>query len=360
MSRYLINKIIKIIFKPIFFIYFNITYLSYIFWYKKVDIKLSKQLSNYLKKNNTKNVVIFASFEKRVDDPYIKYISKNIDKNIFQILIINNSNKKNFKLIHNQEFLYINRPNFGRDFGAYKLAINSISDPKLNIDNLILLNDTVFYVNEELIKNLFSYINLKYYKGQYLEHTKDTEINHFRSYFLKFCGFSNEHQDIISFFKDYKLSNSRVSTIKYGELFLSKKVLNFKEIELQNFFLSEEFLSSNLYKKLIKIYKSKKNIFQNTKASNNDYKSIGDLYNNKVKLFLPSPYNIINQVIFETLIFIKKELYFRNVINSEDLISFITSTNLDKSLKSYVFNLIYLHQNKNKFMNKLKLFLGEL
>lgn len=117
---------------------------------------------------------------------------------------------------------YIERPNFGRDFGSYKVGFNHIYRRNWDkySERLILLNDSVF----------FSRIGLKDFLSKLFESEKEvagaTENFEIEHHIGSFCiSISNKvlvSQKMKVFWKNYKLSDVRPKVIKHGEIALSK------------------------------------------------------------------------------------------------------------------------------------------
>lgn len=192
-------------------------YLKSIFYRDKV----------ILNKNQTQEQrvhVVLALFEKEVFRKDILMLLGVLkDKNFYVSCV--NSNKINRELIETHQSLYgtyIERFNYGRDFGSYKTGINHFLK-KGNVDNtdvLLILNDSVFYSK----KNLSQWLdNLVQSKSLVTGATENLEMEHHVGSFcvsVKRQVFKNKY--FINYWKKYSETDRRYKVIMKGELKLSK------------------------------------------------------------------------------------------------------------------------------------------
>lgn len=116
---------------------------------------------------------------------------------------------------------YIERFNFGRDFGSYKTGFSYIFQKKYNLQcaRLLMCNDSVFYERTRTEKFLQDLMNAttevlgatENYHGHY----------HLGSFCIAISGRILRHDKFIHFWKSYKNSEMRPCVIKNGEMQLS-------------------------------------------------------------------------------------------------------------------------------------------
>jgi hypothetical protein len=118
--------------------------------------------------------------------------------------------------------LYIERFNYGRDFGSYKAGILRIQKQigLSNVPRMLLLNDSVFYLEKEtpafLEKLLSSKIDV-------LGATENFEIRrHLGSFAISIGNSVLSNPKFLNFWQKYRLSDLRTRVIRKGEMNLTK------------------------------------------------------------------------------------------------------------------------------------------
>jgi hypothetical protein len=118
---------------------------------------------------------------------------------------------------------YIQRYNYGRDFGSYKLGFleifKIIKKNKIS-PSVLMLNDSVFYS----YKNINSFIEkMADNNFEITGATENYEIeHHIGSFCINFSSKIVQNKKFIKYWKSYKLSDMRPTVIKKGEMGLSK------------------------------------------------------------------------------------------------------------------------------------------
>jgi hypothetical protein len=117
---------------------------------------------------------------------------------------------------------YIERSNFGRDFGAYREGVLHLQNSgRLNqASNLIILNDSIFYLQQNL-KGMLGFLSDENY--DFLGATENFEYDHhLGSFALGFSDVILRSPRFLRYWKKYRLTNFRPQVIKRGEMQLSK------------------------------------------------------------------------------------------------------------------------------------------
>ena len=138
-----------------------------------------------------------------------------------ECIVINTRNITNLSDKLFDRITYIERPNWGRDFGSYQTGINYVLrhvNPA-SIERLVILNDSVFYCEAGLRSFL---------KGALEGPEAVTAVSenhnikwHYASYFLSFGPTVIAHPLFAKFWKKYQKTNRRQATIRRGEMALS-------------------------------------------------------------------------------------------------------------------------------------------
>ena len=121
--------------------------------------------------------------------------------------------------------LYIERFNFGRDFGSYKHGFLDIFKSGLadKCPRLLMLNDSVFYSTSR-IENFLD--EMMESDVEVLGGTENYEISyHLGSFCIAFAGNILRHKRFQKYWKSYRLSDVRPKVIKRGEMGLSKALM---------------------------------------------------------------------------------------------------------------------------------------
>ncbi len=131
------------------------------------------------------------------------------------------------KLTHPEELrdlvdCYIERPNFGRDFGSYKTGFLHIFHRRWegHCPRLLMLNDSVFYSEKRLPKFLNDMMASDI---EVLGSTENFDIeHHMGSFCIAFGSVILRHKLFRKYWNSYRLTDVRPIVINRGELKLSK------------------------------------------------------------------------------------------------------------------------------------------
>jgi hypothetical protein len=130
---------------------------------------------------------------------------------------------------------YIERFNYGRDFGSYKSGILHLQNTYglENVSRLIVLNDSVYYLDKELDQFLDTMINAE---REVLGATENFEVHrHIGSFAFSVGNQVLKSKHFLKYWKRYRLTDLRVKVIKKGEMKLTKVLLKsvFSENEFE-------------------------------------------------------------------------------------------------------------------------------
>ncbi|WP_416914371.1 rhamnan synthesis F family protein [Seohaeicola sp.] len=117
---------------------------------------------------------------------------------------------------------YIERPNFGRDFGSYKTGFLHLFTRRWEgtCPRLLMLNDSVFYSEKRLPKFLEDMMTSDI---EVLGSTENFDIeHHMGSFCIAIGSVVLRHKLFKKYWKNYRLTDVRPTVIKHGELKLSK------------------------------------------------------------------------------------------------------------------------------------------
>lgn len=217
--RFISNFIKKIIYNYIGLIFKFKSIKNYLscFFKKEIIVKNEKMYSNFF--------CIFVFYQNGVRDDTIN-ILKELKENKISTILVSNKNltetqKKQLELYSD---VIITRPNFGRDFGAYKCGMNYINKyvDLSKINKLIFLNDSVFYSARGLNLFVVELLNEKY---EVVGATQNLEIKrHIGSFCISVSGIIVRDHRFIKYWRKYRNSDVRPVVINRGEMKLSETI----------------------------------------------------------------------------------------------------------------------------------------
>jgi hypothetical protein len=121
--------------------------------------------------------------------------------------------------------VYVEIPNYGRDFASYKFGFKLLRSRNLAAapGRVLMANDSIYYSTNglpELLKQVAST------EIRVLGATENFEIQrHLGSFFVSFDGDILQHPRFVRFWQRYRLSDIRPKVIRRGELRLSKMLV---------------------------------------------------------------------------------------------------------------------------------------
>ncbi|MEH6751778.1 MAG: hypothetical protein V7698_15970 [Paracoccaceae bacterium] len=141
---------------------------------------------------------------------------------------------------------YIERPNFGRDFGSYKTGFLHLFARRweATCPRLLMLNDSVFYATRGLDKFLTDLITSE---TEVLGATENFEIEyHLGSFTIAMAGSVLQTPRFRKYWRRYRLTDVRPTVIRRGEMRLSKTLKRCvsRTAEFRALYSSDRFLNA--------------------------------------------------------------------------------------------------------------------
>lgn len=184
----------------------------------EIDAKITQRLSKAISDKNPEQIIIFATYEKNVSDEYISYFLANL-KDKF-VVIINNTNIGEFGIeCEVDNYIWVNRPNFGRDISCYAVGINSVVlAESRNIKDVCLINDSVYILKT----SFFDFFNHEF-RSDILAHSFSVNpYPHARSYLLRIK--ISVAVRLYDYLKKLPTAKSRYNAVINGEIGMSKAI----------------------------------------------------------------------------------------------------------------------------------------
>lgn len=203
------------------------------------DIKTKKYTDVKIKTDfNGGKVMLLALYEKSSLRTDTLELLKEAKRNNVFVIAVNTLKLEEVNFPNDLTDVYIERDNYGRDFGSYKAGMTYFFENNFQTKcgRLLIINDSVFFSKlglSEFVKNLFET------KVEVLGATENSQHSHHLGSFCISVG-----EKIIrngkfkNFWYEYKASNVRPLVIKRGEFGLSKllKSLVSSEQEFKSLF----------------------------------------------------------------------------------------------------------------------------
>ncbi len=118
----------------------------------------------------------------------------------------------------------LERPNIGYDFGAYRDAVFYLIDQRIDLENLVLMNDSIWFPlfsDCELIDRLRG-LNADFAGPVYYRHSRKSDKDYIQSYIMYFRGALLADHRFARFWRDFELSNDKSVVVRRGERGLSQ------------------------------------------------------------------------------------------------------------------------------------------
>lgn len=220
------------------------------------------------KKYKNQNILLIGLFEKGILRSDIINLFQTAKKLNLFVVAINTLRLKNVKEYSHLIDVYIERYNFGRDFGSYKFGFEYLFRKSYThtCPRLLMCNDSVFYSKKNLISFLQNHFSPS--SEEVLGTTENHEIEH---HLGSFCISMNQnilrHKKFIRFWKNYTNSEFRPKVIKEGEMKLTqvlKKCVS-NPLQIRTIFDVTHLLNyikqdSNFFKNLPDLYRSSEDV----------------------------------------------------------------------------------------------------
>ncbi len=167
-------------------------------------------------------ILLIALYQKGALRGDTAYVMKAARAKGCYVLAVNNLALKDKSSIDDCCDMYVERFNFGRDFGSFKYGFCHIFSEKWDkaCPRLLMINDSVFFSSERVDAFLDDMMNSQV---EALGATENYEINHhLGSFCIALSGSILQNPKFKKYWQRYRLSDVRPVVIKRGEMGLSK------------------------------------------------------------------------------------------------------------------------------------------
>lgn len=167
-------------------------------------------------------LVLIALYQKGELRPDLMRLIDAAKAQGFYVLGVNTLKHKNPSALEGKLDCYIERPNFGRDFGSYKSGFQHVFSRgwEKTCPRLLMINDSVYYSSRGLDKFLSDLMSSQ---TEVLGGTENYEIEyHLGSFCISMAQSILQAKAFREYWEDYRLTDVRPKVIKRGEMKLSK------------------------------------------------------------------------------------------------------------------------------------------
>mgnify|MGYP005629519947 CR=1 FL=1 len=178
--------------------------------------------------NQKREVVVFALYQKTKFRKDVINLLEVLRARGAYVVGVNTQkiDESNKDMIEKYFDVYIERYNFGRDFGSYKTAFTKVIYKNINksmIDKVLMINDSVYYSSLNLTSFVDSMMNSSF---EVAGATENFDIqHHVGSFCIKIDSNIIFNAKLIKYWASYVMNDVRPRVIKKGELGLSKVLL---------------------------------------------------------------------------------------------------------------------------------------
>lgn len=177
-------------------------------------------------------ILVLALFEKgqlRADVQELVAAAKSVG---FYVLAVNTMRLGKPEVLQGQIDCYVERANFGRDFGSYKTGFLHVFQRgwHQNCPRILMMNDSVFFTRKSLRSFLSSMLDAQ---SEVIGATENFEIeHHLGSFCIGMDGKIIRNERFQAFWKNFRLSDVRPAVIQRGEMGLSRVLRRCASTEL--------------------------------------------------------------------------------------------------------------------------------
>ena len=321
----------------------------------QIDTNIVKELSKIISEKKLRKIIIFSCYEKDITDEYINHFLKNVE-DIF-VIFINNTEKKEYGLTHvENNFLWIDRPNYARDVGGYKVGISAAVLSKNHIlEDISFTNDSVY-----ILRSDFYDFFRKKFSEDIMGHSYSVKpYPHVRSYLFRIKA--SVAPRLNKYLSTLPLAKSRYNAVKNGEIGMSKKVFLKSKIGLwvYNGTFKDEYSSD----KVSTLDTLQSDMVGNMKFTEID-KAISIAEEAKpriyLKNFLSDPYEFTRNSPNYKPHLIKREVFEKGLASKEQVFYSVQNSDLPINAQKQILTNILISKRHIGIKVRIKMAIGEI
>lgn len=314
---------------------------------RQVDNALSSEIIRKLQHLKfVGSVVVIATYNQSSQSRYINYLISKLNTQL--VIVVNNTDSGYYKSeIVRENVIWVDRPNYLRDIGAYRLAVKAICQLQITgLERVILMNDSIYVLREDFFKHI-----LQPFEEDVVSHSfSENPAPHLRSYLLSIR--STLLSSLDEYLQKIPPTKSRYAAINMGELGMSQHV--FLNHICRHLPLVDNIPNHNLHAYGFMVEANDQKI-----ASN---KFIRNIAINKLHYYNESldPYEMKKASNYFIPAIIKRELYEKGLATREQCLFWIKSSDIPEGMHNEIICNILLNKRQRSFVNLLKRKIGEI
>lgn len=348
------KKIIRNILWRLYYYYDRLKFKKHQAHISNIDSEISLDVSRRISNLGVKRIVLFATYKKNINHDYLKYFFDKIKS--AHIIVLNNCERNEYGVeFSNEKLTWVNRPNFGRDIGAYKVGLSCILNARnLKLEDITFLNDSIFLLNDEI----FQFFDAEF-DADILGHSfSNSPTPHLRSYLFRVK--LPLIQPIWDYLNKLPLTRSRYAAVIHGELGLSQNVFLKYDIQLW------KLIASNKNENFDELIYAKDVLLENPMLIGHlNEKTLRDIFNQMARYIrmndlLLDPYQLeLSSSNFVPDV-LKREVFDKNLASATKIKSVVLLSQLPVEVQPKVLEEILLSKFNRTFIYKVKAKIGEI
>lgn len=202
-------------------VYAVIKYLDVVQHFKSYFHK--SKIKEFVPYRDGQKVALIAIWEYQILRKDIRVLLEELIKRDFYVCMVN-TGKMNAEPLSGLVSVYIERFNYGRDFGSYKEGIKFLQrhNKLVHAEKFLLCNDSVYYLQDLVSPTLDKFLDSDL---EIAGATENFEIHHhLGSFFIMFSKRVINTKEFKKFWKRFRVTDIRTKNIRYGEMRLTEKV----------------------------------------------------------------------------------------------------------------------------------------
>lgn len=311
----------------------------------KADDALCSEMVEMLESINLSgSVVIIATYNKSSRSSYINYLISKLKYGV--VVVVNNSDSQTYNSeIIEENVIWVDRPNYLRDIGAYRLAVKAISQLKnAKLNRIVLMNDSFYVLREDF----FKHISQPFEEDVIAHSFSENPTPHFRSYWLSLKP--NLISALNGYLQQIPPTTSRYAAIKMGELGMSRYVfLNYVCNVLP---IADSACDRNSVAYMADIIDKKYDSNQSVKTM-----AIKKLRYHNESL---DPYETAKASDYFIPAIIKREIYEKGLANKVQCLFWINSSDIPDHIHNDIAREVLINKRPRNLANSFKIKIGEI
>jgi hypothetical protein len=202
-------------------VYTVLAYMNFVQRFKSYFHK--SKIKEFEKYREGQKIALVAIWEYQSLRTDVRVLLEGLNKRDFYVCLVN-TGKMSPDALSGLASVYIERFNYGRDFGSYKEGIQYLqkNNKLYEAENFLLCNDSVYYLQDLVLPTLDQALDSDL---EIVGATENFEIvHHLGSFFMMFSKYVVNTKEFKKFWRRFRVTDIRTKNIRYGEMRLTEKM----------------------------------------------------------------------------------------------------------------------------------------